>query len=62
MVCFEIKEETNTASQDLNETTRYIANKYEPKKQRISIDKQEHSHQYSRRKRTKEQPTEHSHH
>ena len=41
MVCFETKEEANTAIQDLHETTRYIAKKHEPKKQRINIEKSE---------------------
>ena len=40
MVCFETKEEANTAIQDLNETTRYIAKEYQPKNQRINIDNQ----------------------
>ena len=44
MVCFETKEEPNTAIQGLNETTRYIAKEYEPKKQRKNIDKQEKIH------------------
>ena len=39
MVCFETKEEANTAIQDLNETTRYIAKEYEP-----NIYKQEKIH------------------
>ena len=39
MVCLETKEEANTAIQDLNETTRYIVKEYEPKKQRINIEK-----------------------
>ena len=41
MVCFEIKEETNIAIQDLNEATRYIAMEYDPKKQRIKINSQD---------------------
>ena len=41
MVCFEIKEEANIAIQDLNETTRYIAMEYDPKKQRIKINSQD---------------------
>ena len=61
MVCLETKEEANTAIQDLNETTRYIAKEYEPKKQRINIEKNwKNSHQYS--ERTKDQTTEHSRH
>ena len=39
MVCFETKEEINTAIQDLT-TTRYMAKEYEPKKQTINIDSQ----------------------
>ena len=39
MVCFEAKDETSTAIQDLNETTRYIAKEYEP-----NICKQEKIH------------------
>ena len=41
MVCFETKKEANAAIQDLNETTRYIAKEYEPKKQRINVDNQD---------------------
>ena len=41
MVCFETKEEANIAIQDLNETTRYIAMEYDPKKQRIKINSQD---------------------
>ena len=41
MVCFETKEEANIAIQDLNETTRYIAMEYGPKKQRIKINSQD---------------------
>ena len=44
MVCFETKEEANIAIQDLNETTRYIAKEYEPKKQRININSQDKTH------------------
>ena len=44
MACFETKEEANTAIQDPNETTRYIAAECEPKKQRINIDNQEKTH------------------
>ena len=33
MVRFETNEEANTAIQDLNETTRYIAKEYQAKKQ-----------------------------
>ena len=44
MVCFETKEEANAAIQGLNETTRYIAKEYEPKKQRINIGNQEKIH------------------
>ena len=44
MVCFETKKEANAAIQDLNETTRYIAKKYEPKKQRINTDNQDKIH------------------
>ena len=44
MVCFETKEETNTAIQHLNETTRYIPKEYEPKKQRINIENTEKIH------------------
>ena len=43
MVCFKT-EEANTAIQDLNETTKYIAKEYEPKKQQINIDNQEKIH------------------
>ena len=34
MVCFELKEEANVAIEDLNETTRYTAKEYEPKKRK----------------------------
>ena len=44
MVCFETKEEANIAIQDLNETTRYIAKEYEPKKQGINIKSQDKTH------------------
>ena len=43
MVCFETKEEINTAIQDLT-TTRCMAKEYEPKKQTINIDSQEKIH------------------
>ena len=41
MVCFETKEEANTAIQDLNETTRYTVKKYEPKTKRKNVDNQD---------------------
>ena len=44
MAYFETKEEANTAIQEPNETTRYIATECEPKKQRINIDNQEKTH------------------
>ena len=44
MVCFKTKEEANTAIQDLNETTRYMAKEYQPKNQKINIDNQEKIH------------------
>ena len=44
MVCFETKEEANIAIQDPNQTTRYIAKEYEPKKQRIDINNQDKTH------------------
>ena len=44
IVCFETKEEAKIAIQDLNETTRYIAKEYDPKKQGININSQDKSH------------------
>ena len=44
MVCFETKEGANIAIQDLNETTRYIAKEYEPKKHRVNINSQDETH------------------
>ena len=35
------EEEANIAIQDLNETTRYIAKEYEPKKETININSQD---------------------
>ena len=34
MLCFETQEGANAEIQDLNETTRYIAKKYAPKKRK----------------------------
>ena len=53
MVCFETKEEANIAIQDLNETTRYIAKEYEPKKQRININSQDKTHTITAKEKEK---------
>ena len=65
MVCFETKEEANIAIQDLNETTRYIAKEYEPKKQRININSQDKTHtitakEKEKRNRLNTQPKQHN--
>ena len=44
MVCFETKEDTSIAIQDLNETTRHIAKEYETQKKRMSINSQDKTH------------------
>ena len=43
-MCFETKEEANIAIQDLNQTTRYIAEEYEPQKQMMDINSQDKTH------------------
>ena len=46
MICLEIKEEANTAIQDLNETTRYIAKEYD-NQDKIHINTAEEKEQKS---------------
>ena len=53
MVCFETNEEANIAIQDLNETTRYIAKEYVPKKQRININSQDKTHAITAKQKEK---------
>ena len=53
MVCFEINEEASIAIQDVNETTRYIAKTYVPKKQRININSQDKTHAITAKQKEK---------
>ena len=53
MVCFEINEEANIAIQDVNETTRYKAKAYVPKKQRININSQDKTHAITAKQKEK---------